>query len=742
MKALSPRARATFVLLCFSIVGAALLALTWDLRPYPIPAGVDDYRYVVSAESIAALPGKVIQGVAPLDWLGPYEPTTLFKRPGFSILLGTTSSLHLPYLQTILLLHLVALAIVANSLLRLSFPRGVVFALFVVCGLYPTLYDSNGVRVIRETATSALEIAIIGLSMALFSIGTRRAFDLLYSRAFLALLALLAFHWSMREEAVLLLPAVLLLVNGACWLSDKSSVRSKVIRAAVVSIVLLIPSQLMHFSIARLNRASYGVSLVNDVSEGSFPQAISALKRVEETPCDNRLLAPEEVRKVMEVSPSFRVVGDKILGVLAVQPDMLYGESFASLKTYALPANIAGSAIEPQALFSKITDEVEAACRNGKLHCSARESGGIVPLLCSPRQWRLVPEYFVRYLTEYIAHMSHSGLSPLWSGVPGIARAEPSQVAVFEKITRQKMAGRNGDLAEYSKPASLERLVRQDYRRYQVASIYSTMMPWLMAIGVAGFLIRFLFWRDRTRTLEWVILFTFVVYVLVRVSAFSYLSAVEGYLNTRFIGPCYPMAAIFVVLSAAQLPYLLIRTAARGEESVRTVPLSESLPPAALIVVLLVAGSFVFAGARTGIEITSEPSPASGIGIHVDQGKEVFEWERQLVEVLPDRQGWLRATEPSANGDVIAFNGWGIDIGAKRPAQAILLFANGQFVTSAIPAIPEPSVEQGFPADTHAGFSLNVAAAAVTGKKVRVFALLEGNRAGELNYPPSFPYRD
>jgi hypothetical protein len=186
MKALSPRARATFVLLCFSIVGAALLALTWDLRPYPIPAGVDDYRYVVSAESIAALPGKVIQGVAPLDWLGPYEPTTLFKRPGFSILLGTTSSLHLPYLQTILLLHLVALAIVANSLLRLSFPRGVVFALFVVCGLYPTLYDSNGVRVIRETATSALEIAIIGLSMALFSIGTRRAFDLLYSRAFLA----------------------------------------------------------------------------------------------------------------------------------------------------------------------------------------------------------------------------------------------------------------------------------------------------------------------------------------------------------------------------------------------------------------------------------------------------------------------------------------------------------------------------------------------------------------------------
>jgi len=406
-----------------------------------------------------------------------------------------------------------------------------------------------------------------------------------------------------------------------------------------------------------------------------------------------------------------------------------------------LPGDIAGSPAETQALFSRIADEVETACKDGKLRCANRESGGIVPLLCSEEQWQLVPDYFVRYLTEYIAPMSHSGLSPLWSGVPGIAKAEPSQVALFEKITRQKMAGRNGEVTEFSRPASPERLLRQDYRRYQVASIYTATMPWLMAAGSVIFLVRFLFWRKRTSSWEWITLGALGIHVLGRAVAFSYLSAVEGYLNTRFISACYPMAAIFVVLATVQLPYVLFRRAPESTSG-RTV-LSNRTPASAIasIAALLVGLAFVYSGARPGTESPSDLS-IGGAGLHVEQGKEVFGWEGQTIEILPERQGWINTTAASADKTLVVFTGWGIDLAAKQPARAILLFANGQFVKSTMPSVAEPSVEQGFPPNAHGGFALDVPLAEITGKRVRVFALLDGNRAGELNYPRSYPYRE
>jgi hypothetical protein len=75
--ALTARQRITFILLLFSAVGASLLVLTWDLRPYPLAAFVDDYRYVLSAIHIKAA-------------------------------LWTLSLLHLPFIQTMLLLYPVA----------------------------------------------------------------------------------------------------------------------------------------------------------------------------------------------------------------------------------------------------------------------------------------------------------------------------------------------------------------------------------------------------------------------------------------------------------------------------------------------------------------------------------------------------------------------------------------------------------------------------------------------------------
>lgn len=737
--------RMTFVLLLFAGVGASLLVLTWDLRPFPLSADVDDSRYVLSADYIKSSPRRWIRDDGPLQWLGPYDPTTLFKRPGISIVLAALSALHLPFIQTVLLLYLGGVAILVNSLLRLHYPRTVVSALFLVCGLLPTLYDSNAVRVIREIATGGLEMAIFGLCLALFSLESKRSAGLLCSRTFLALLALLGLHWSMREEAVLLLPPVLLLVNGALWLRGGSDLRRRFVLSGIASILLLIPSQLAYLGFAGVNEASYGIRVVNEVSEGHFPRAVSTLKRVDESPCDHRLLTADEVGKVMAVSPSFRVVGETLAIALAHRPDMIYSDAFSVMRVAALrDKDIGASALLTQDLFARITDEVETACRDGRLHCGDRASGSIVPLLCSS-QWPIVASHFVWHVGDHIARMRHSGLSPWWSGLSRVGRLHPAQIARFEEITRQKLAGRNAEEVEFSQPAPLELLQRQDRRRHVVASIYMTAMPWLMALGVAGLLLRVPSWRDHSRPWWWIVLLAMAGHFGGRALAFSYLSAVDGYLNNRHISVCYPVAAAFTVLAVAELRYCFFTNAAiRAGVTPRDIAISpaknqtQKATAAALVVVL----GFIYAGVRPGSPVVMKPFGDSRKGTLVSESaREFIELEGRRIEIVAQRQGWLYGEAGWLRGESATFDGWGMDVVENRPAESILLFVNGQLLNSATPTVPIPSLEHGFSAEAHAGFSMTLPRTVVVGNSVRVFALLHGDQAGELHYTPSYPYR-
>jgi hypothetical protein len=192
MRNLSENERRSFVLLLFTGVGGLLLALTWDLRPFPLAALVDDYRYILSAHEIKISVWELLHNRNITPWLGSYEPTTLFKRPGISVVLAALSALHLPFIQTTLLLYLIFIAIMADSLLRLNYSRITVAALFLVCGLMPTLYDSNAVRVIREITTAALEMGILALCIRLFSVSarTRTTLRLFCSPTFIVLFIL------------------------------------------------------------------------------------------------------------------------------------------------------------------------------------------------------------------------------------------------------------------------------------------------------------------------------------------------------------------------------------------------------------------------------------------------------------------------------------------------------------------------------------------------------------------------
>jgi hypothetical protein len=661
-----------------------------------------------------------------------------------SMLLVVLSSLRLPFLQTIYLLYLFGLTVLANSLLGLNYPRVVVGTLVLVCGLLPTLYDHNGVRVIREVATGGLELAIFGVCLTLYRVKTTQpARQLLRSPTFFVLLALLGFHWSLREEAALLLPAVLLLINGALWLRGGCGpLRRRFGLAIMVSIFLVMPSLLAYLGFATLNRVSYGVFLVNEISERNFPRAVSALKRVDESPCDHRLITADEVQKVVAVSPSFRVVGETLATALAQEPNMDYSHAFSVMRVAAL-RDKGISARGTQRLFARIANEVEAACADGRLRCAVRASGGIVPLLCSS-QWPLVPGNFLSYLRDYIAKVQHSGFNPWWSGASDVDRLHPVALANYEKITGQMMAGRFNSQFEFSQPATLEILKRQDQIRNVVGSIYAAVMPWLMLAGVVALFLRLRYWHDDSRPWWLFILLAMAGHVFVRVLAFSYLSAVDGVLNARLVSVCFPVAAAFAVLATAELRYFFLspRPVSHRDVAPQSAESREknSWVPATLA--LLVTLGYLYAGTRPGNEPAAQ-SPViaqSGSLKFSESGEEYIEMDGRRIEILPQRQGWLDNEAGWLRGESAIFDGWAKDVN-DHPAKAILLFVNGQLLHTAIPTIPISSLERGFPEEMRVGFSFALPRRVVDGGIVRVFALLASEKAGELNYPASYPYR-
>ena len=315
-------------------------------------------------------------------------------------------------------------------------------------------------------------------------------------------------------------------------------------------------------------------------------------------------------------------------------------------------------------------------------------------------------------------------------------------LAMFEDIAVQKMAGRHDDLLEYSQPASLKVLQAQDHRRRHVANLYESVVPWLMAIGAGVFSLRLLFWSDRGRPWTVIILVALAGHVLCRAAVFSYLSAVDGYLNNRYISVCYPVAAAFAALASTE--WIRLFLARRKDSKEKKLGVSETVthgvPWPATIVVVLVVASFLYAGGRSGIPLPEPEAVLLDGKLDLKAGREYLTLHGQQIQVLDGFQGWLTQDAGGLLGDSAIFDGWCKDFANAQPAKALLIFVNGQLIKESALSIPWPEVEANFPEGTHAGFNVSVPLAFLKSGKVRVFALLPNNRAGELGYPPSFPY--
>jgi hypothetical protein len=100
-------------------------------------------------------------------------------------------------------------------------------------------------------------------------------------------------------------------------------------------------------------------------------------------------------------------------------------------------------------------------------------------------------------------------------------------------------------------------------------------------------------------------------------------------------------------------------------------------------------------------------------------------------------QGWVDRADQGAYG--IVLSGWAVDPGARLPTRRILVFVDGQLVSTGETDVVREDVARLFPRRPvkAPGFVVSVSSRALGGPgkaEVRVFALAEDGRASELHY--------
>jgi hypothetical protein len=538
------RHRETLLVLgLYSLFGALLYILViWDLRPYPYLGWVDDYRYVQSAWYIRHF-----------DWLGPYDPTTLIKRPLFPLLLALTSSLGLPFDQFQILFYLAGAAFFIHALLRLGIRRWITVPLFAALTFLPTIYDSDGSRVFRETVTIGVEFVILGLASRLLLLpkGTRLR-DLFWGEKWLSLYslyALAAFHWGMREEGILLsavLAPFLFLI--ALW-RFRAPILERLAGGIALSGGLLASIAITYLAIASANYAKYGVFLINDLSGGEFPKVVGVLKSIQEGPPSNLLLDPLETDKLLKVSPRFQQIGKVLQRVQRNNPDVAYSYEMFFLRVTALQGTKLGASAQgTQEYFRELYEELSGLCAHGELRCDPNPKLSVVPRY-SADQWGAVPIRFSQ-LGTWLLTTQTSGFDFLSRSFPGVEPVPVEVLKHFVEICQQEPFGWDGQRTEYTLPGPLEAVLNQQKRREALGEFYSRWSPGLYGFAAPALLLAVLLaWRRR----RWELLAVMAIlglHVLARISAFSYLSAVDdGGIPVRLIKPAYPFALTLAVIA-------------------------------------------------------------------------------------------------------------------------------------------------------------------------------------------------
>ena len=390
---------------------------------------IDDQWFIERASWISS--GK---------WLGPFEYRTLIKQPGYAMFIAAMHSVRLPLLLAEQLLYIFAIAVTIVALHPLLPTRRRQLAAFALLLLNPmTMHTGISARVDRSGVYPAVLILLLSSLVALVTAAGRSTRSTLAWA--MAVSVSLGVAWLLREEWLLVLPAVLVGLGLATIRLFRSTIQplTKIISIAGIA---LVPMSVVIGTLwlESVNESHYGLAITN-VEQTSMSAGLGPMFRVAPvTSFEQFPITIETRQRIYTVSPHFAALREEIeqrtdQRYFSLRPDGvrdLGGQVFQWVVLDAIGAS--GGATSARQLDSglrSIGNEIDAACADHRLRCGGPQSG-IAPAW----QWSRLPRLAARTTIGLIKTVDLRAFTALSSPGDGTA----ADRATFERMTNEPLA--------------------------------------------------------------------------------------------------------------------------------------------------------------------------------------------------------------------------------------------------------------------------------------------------------------
>ncbi len=474
------------------------------------------------------------------EWFGPFDAHTLIKQPGYPLFVAAVHAARVPLLLAHQLLYVFAIAIMMVALRPLVRSRSRRLGAFALLLFNPmTMNTPISARVDRAGIYPALTVLLLACLVGLVSScdRPRRATWAWAAGSTLSL----GFLWAVREEWLLLLPALGCgLVLAVVRLGRAPIAVGQRVAAAFAVACIPLTIVVGTLWVEHVNEAHYGLAITN-VEQTSMSAGLGPMFRVDPVTTFDHFPVTVETREALyEVSPTFAALrgeleaggGDRFA---TIRPDGvrdLGGQVFQWVVLDAIGATGgAATARDLDDTFRSIGSEIDAACDDGRLRCGPPHSG-IAPAW----EWSNLPGLVSRTATGLRKTVDLSAFSALSPDGNGSA----ADRALFERMTNEQLAPGPNDFLTRQR-VHLIGAVRWLYRLLAVAGIVIAGIRLYAAV------------RDR-RPPGWTmgtLLSVGLLLVLVRIVGLAYLdlTAFPAFSETD-LAPAYAVTLVLVVTVA------------------------------------------------------------------------------------------------------------------------------------------------------------------------------------------------
>ena len=521
------------------------LWLTSETRIIAAYAPHDGLNFLWHAKSIA-------MGL----WFGSYDQMTLIKQPFFPIYMAALQEFGIPVTIAHVLFYGLACFVACFAVKPLVRSPFLLSAMFVVLYFNPIENDVNSWSTTRAQVNGSLALLAIGCAVGLFV--RRRAALHQTLRWAVALGASFAAFWLTREEAVWMVPALLVLLVAYLYPVVREARWPKVrLRLATVSVPVAMWAAGVG-TIMVINGVQYGWYTTSENVSTELVSAYDSLARINPgVATDPRFPVPHAARLIAyRISPTARELAPSLDGAIGAgwsgfgcQQFKACGDIHAGWFIWAFRDSVAAagyytSGTKAREFYVRLSNEIDAACAAGTIICRPK-SHTLAPPLKLSNIPRLAADV-VSATQIAITFAQFDVIPPYYVGPPSI---RPD----YDFIARSVDDGFGHEPA--AKDDDLKRAILVEIgHTYQVVFPYWVLLASLAILARLGW---FLAKRSGVDTIDHVIVaaslvtgFFSLVFVLSLVDTLSFPT-----FNSEYMSPLFPfMLTMVALITAVEAP--------------------------------------------------------------------------------------------------------------------------------------------------------------------------------------------